>query len=53
MAKRANNKIVSEEIKKVKTNVEHINDPNEELVNGEVEKFLPLFEKTVNIMKIY
>ena len=46
MAKRANDKIVSEEISKVKTDIEHINDPNEELVNAEVEKFLLLFEKT-------
>ena len=46
MAKRANDKIVSEEISKIKTDIEHINDPNEELVNAEVEKFLLLFEKT-------
>ena len=46
MAKIANNEIVSEEIKKVKTDIEHINEPNEELVNAEVEKFLILFEKT-------
>ena len=46
MAKKANDKIVSGEIKKVKTDIEHINDPNEELVNAEAEKFLLLFEKT-------
>ena len=46
MAKRAINKIVSEKIKKVKTDIEHINEPNEELVNVEAEKFLLLFEKT-------
>ena len=46
MATIANDEIVSEEIKKVKTDIEHINEPNEELVNAEVEKFLILFEKT-------
>ena len=46
-AKRANNKIVSEEIKKIKTDVGHTNDPNEELVNAELEKFLVLFEKNI------
>ena len=46
VAKRANNKIVSEENKIVKTDIEHINDPNEEVVNAEAEKFLLLFEKT-------
>ena len=42
MAKRANDEIVSEEIKKVKTVIEHINDLNEEFVNAEAEKFLLL-----------
>lgn len=46
-SKRANNKIVSEEIRKVKTYIEHINDPNEKLVNTKVEKFLLLFEKKI------
>ena len=46
MARRVNNEIVSEKINNVKTDVEHINDPNEELVNAEVGKFLLLFEKT-------
>ena len=46
MSKRTNNEIVLEEIKKVKTDIEHINDPNEELVNAEVEKFQLLYEKT-------
>ena len=46
MAKRANDKIVPEEVKKVKTGTEYINDPNEELENAEAEKFLLLFEKT-------
>ena len=46
MDKRENDEIVSGEIKKVKTDKEYINDPNEELVNAEAEKFLLLFEKT-------
>ena len=46
MSKRANNETVLEEIKKVKTDIEHINGPNEELVNAEVEKFHLLYEKT-------
>ena len=46
MSKRANNETVLEEIKKVKTDIEHINDPNEELVNAEVEKSHLLYEKT-------
>ena len=44
MAKKANGEIVSEEI--VKTDIEHINDLNEELVNAGLEKSLLLFEKT-------
>ena len=55
MANRANNEIVSEEIKKVKTDIENVNDLQEELVNAEAEKFLLLFEKTFskhkNILK--
>ena len=46
MTKRANDKSVSEEIEKVKTDIEHLNYPNEELVNAEAGKFLLLFEKT-------
>ena len=45
MAKRANDKIKAEKIKKVKRDIEHINEPNEELVNAEAEKFLLLFKK--------
>ena len=45
MAKRANDEIASEETKKVKTDIEHTNDPNEQLVNAEAEKFLLLFVK--------
>ena len=46
MVKRANDEIVLEETKKVKTDIKHTNDPNEELVNAEAEKFLLLFVKT-------
>ena len=46
MAKIANEKVLPEEIKKAKTDIEHINDPNEELVSGEAEEFLLLFEKS-------
>lgn len=54
MAKRANNEIVSKETKKIKADVEHIDDPNKELVNAEAGRFFLLFEKTlVNVMKIY
>lgn len=49
MAKRANHEIVSEEIKKVKTGIEHINDTNEEFVNAEAEKFLLLEKITMNM----
>lgn len=48
MTKRANDKIVSEVIKKIKTGIGHTNDPNEELVNAEFEKCLLLFGKTFN-----
>ena len=56
MAKRANDKIKAEKIKKVKRDIEHINEPNEELVNAEAKKFLLLFKKILiehheNILK--
>ena len=46
MAQRANNKIESEEIKKIKTDIEPINDTIEEMVNGEAGKFSLLFKNT-------
>ena len=46
MALRANNKIESEEIKKIKTDIEPINDTIEEMVNVEARKFFLLFENT-------
>ena len=53
MAKRANDKIVSEEITKVKTDIEHINGPNEELVNAKMKKSSYYLKNyLVNIMKI-
>ena len=46
MALRANNKIESEEIKKIKPDIEPINDTIEEMVNVEAGKFFLLFENT-------
>ena len=47
MAKRINDEIVSEEIKKVKSETE-ITDDSDKFLDAEAEKFLLLFEKAFN-----
>ena len=44
-AQRANEEIVSEELNKIKTDIKHINNPDEKLVSAEAEKFFLLFMK--------
>ena len=47
MAKRISDEIASEEIKKPKSNAENnLDKTEEELVDAEAEKFLPLFDRT-------
>ena len=47
MAKRINDEIVSEEIKKVKSETE-ITDNSDKFIDAEAEKYVLLFEKTFN-----
>ena len=47
MAKRINDEIVSEEIKKVKSETEII-DNSDKFIDAEAEKYVLLFEKTFN-----